>query len=310
MDDRQIDKWLRRRFSLVGWVLLSYFAVMFLLANVTVVLDELRWLLRGELADWDAIIGNGWGYILTVAVGLTVLHSWKGPDYWKEQIFRREAPMRAGTFFAMALLMLGAQLLNSLWVTALELMANLLGSSLMPMLEQVSGASDTFSMFLYAGILAPIAEEILFRGYVLRTLRPFGKRFAILGSAFLFGIFHGNLLQAPFAFLVGLILGYVAAEYSAWWAIGLHLFNNLLMADLLTRLLMVLPEPVAAMLDYGLLLAAALGVVVLLALKRRDIRAWRAGEWMDRRCVKCFFTSPGILALTALMALMMVTMFL
>lgn len=309
MTDKQINKWLRRQFSTVGWVLLIYFGIMFLLTDLAVLQTELTGVLQGLEPTLEELSGNGWGYILTIAVGIVILHSWKGADYWKNEVFRREAPISAGAFFVCAVLMMGIQLLNSLWVMGLEGVLNLFDRSLMPMLEQVSGSSDTVSMFLYSALLAPVAEEILFRGYILRTLRPYGRRFAILGSAFLFGLFHGNLMQAPYAFLVGLILGYVTTEYSALWAVVLHMFNNLVVADLFTRLLNLLPEIPAAILDYGVLLAAAITSVVILIVRRRDIRAWREGEWMDRRVLKCFFTSPGILALTVLMVLMMVLMF-
>lgn len=309
MTDKQINKWLRHQFSTIGWVLLIYFGIMFLLSDLVMLQMEAVGFLHGTAPSWEELAGNGWGYILAIAVGIVILHSWKGADYWKSEVFRREAPISAGTFFTCAVLMMGIQLLNSLWIMGLEGVLNLFDRSLMPMLEQVSGTSDTVSMFLYAALLAPVAEEILFRGYILRTLRPYGKRFAILGSAFLFGLFHGNLMQAPYAFLVGLILGYVTVEYSALWAAALHMFNNLVVADLFTRLLNLLPEIPATILDYGVLLAAAITSVVILIVRRRDIRAWREGEWMDRRVLKCFFTSPGILALTVLMAVMMVFMF-
>lgn len=309
MTEKQINKWLRHRFSLTGWTVLTYTAIMFALVNLAVVLDEMGFLLRGMAPDWDAIIGNGWGYVYTIVAGAVILYSWKGREYWKDELFHREAPISAGVFWALALLMTGGQLLNSLWITGLEAVLNLFDRSLMPMLEEISGASDTFSMFLYGAILAPIAEEILFRGVVLRAMRPFGKRFAILSSAFLFGLYHGNLMQSPYAFVVGLIFGYAAVEYSLWWAIALHAFNNLVVADLFSRLLMLLPETLSLILDYGVLFAATVGSVVLLIVKRRDIRDWRQGEWMDRRCLKCFFTSPGILTFAILMAVMMVTMF-
>ena len=93
-----------------------------------------------------------------------------------------------------------------------------------------------------ASILAPLWEELLFRGYVLRTLRPYGKRFAVMGSGVLFGLFHGNLLQTPYAVLMGLVLGYLTVEYSIHWAVLLHLFNNLVLADLLSRITASLPE--------------------------------------------------------------------
>ena len=196
---------------------------------------------------------------------------------------------------------IGSQMVNSLWVSGLEFLYNLSDKSLMPMLEAVSGASDTFSMFLYASVLAPVAEELLFRGFVLRTLRPYGKRFAILGSAFLFGLFHGNLLQTPYAFLMGLVLGYVAAEYSIRWAMGLHLFNNFVLADLLTRLLNPMPEMMANMIQL-ILLGGCLAVSgVILLVKRGDIVAHIQSEWMDRRVLKCFFTSAGVVVMTVLM---------
>lgn len=309
MTDKQINRWLRRRFSLSGWVVLGYIGLMYLLTDLALVQMEAAGFLRGVMPSWDALAGNAWGYILAILVGIVVLHSWKGLEYWKNEVFHRENTMSFGVFAACALLMTGTQLLNSLWIAGLEGVLNLFDRSVMPYLEEVSGASDTASMFLYASILAPIGEEILFRGLILRSLRPYGKRFAVLGSAFLFGMYHGNLMQTPYAFLVGLVFGYVAVEYSALWAIGLHLFNNLVMADLFTRLLNLLPEILAMVLDYGVLLSATVAAAVILVVRRREIRAWRDGEWMDRRVLKCFFTSPGVLAFTVLMALMMVFMF-
>lgn len=308
MTEKQINQWLRRRFSLIGWVLLGYLAFMYLLVGMTVNVDQLSQILRGNFnPDWDAILGNGWGYILTIALGLTVLHSWKGPDYWRGEVFVKEKPMPGRVVIVMMAFCIGTQLVSSLWIMLLEAIANQFDYSFLPLLEEVSGASDTFSMFLYSAILAPIAEEVLFRGFVLRSLRPFGKRFAILGSAFLFGMYHGNLLQTPYAFLVGLLLGYVAAEYSTLWAVAIHMFNNLVVADLLSRLMMVLPETLGAILDWTILLGCFVASVVILIVKRKDIRAYRESEWMDRRCIKCFFTSAGILVLTILMALLMLT---
>ena len=42
----------------------------------------------------------------------------------------------------------------------------------------------------------------------------------------MFGLMHENIPQSVFAFMVGIILGYVAIEYSIWWAIILHIINN------------------------------------------------------------------------------------
>lgn len=65
------------------------------------------------------------------------------------------------------------------------------------------------------------------RGVVMQPLRKYGDWFAILTSAFVFALMHGNLVQAPFAFIAGIGLGYaVIASGSLWTGILIHLLNN------------------------------------------------------------------------------------
>ncbi|MDE5577685.1 MAG: CPBP family intramembrane metalloprotease [Oscillospiraceae bacterium] len=52
-------------------------------------------------------------------------------------------------------------------------------------------------------ILAPIGEELVYRGIVLRCTARISQRFAIFLSAFIFGIMHGN----PYQFVLGFLLG-------------------------------------------------------------------------------------------------------
>lgn len=314
MNDKQINKWLRRQFGTIGWVMIAYYILMNILVALSMSLDVVKqtlWAsLNGDFSgslDMGAILGNAWGYLITVLTGLAILHGWKGPDFWRE-ISVREKPIRPGVVFCLLSLLMGAQMVNSLWVSLLELVLNQFGLSIMPLLENVSGDTDTLSMFLYASILAPISEEILFRGYVLRALRPYGRRFAILGSALLFGLFHGNLLQTPYALLAGLVLGYTAVEYSLGWAVFLHIFNNLVLADLLTRLTAGWSDMAYSVLNlvlFGGFFLVPLGILVK---KRREISTYRNGEWMDRRCLKCFFTSSGVLIFTAMMAGSMISL--
>ncbi len=313
MTDKQINKWLRRQFTVIGWALVAYYVMMNALALLGMAreaLEQSMWAMAaGDFSgsmDLDAISANAWGYIVTVITGLIILHGWKGSDYWRQEMFAREKPISFGVLFCLLSFCIGAQLVNSFWIGSLEVLMNLFGRSLMPMLESVAGASDSLSLFLYASILAPISEEIFFRGYILRTLRPYGKRFAIFGSALLFGLFHGNLLQAPYALIVGLVLGYVTVEYSIWWAIFIHGFNNLVLADLLTRLTWNWSEMALGILNlvfFGGFLLVSLGILIA---RRREIRDYRCSEWMDRRVLKCFFTNSGVIVLTVFMMLNMI----
>ncbi len=76
-------------------------------------------------------------------------------------------------------------------------------------------------------VVPPLVEEFACRGIILGSLRKYSDSFAVLTSAIVFGILHGNFQQMPFAFLVGLILGYATVKTkSIWTAVAIHAFNN------------------------------------------------------------------------------------
>ena len=85
--------------------------------------------------------------------------------------------------------------------------------------------------YLALGILAPLAEEMVFRGAILRTLFNYfnGRMYwvPIIVSALLFGLVHGNMAQLLNAFLIGILLGwmYYRTE-SIVPGIVLHWVNN------------------------------------------------------------------------------------
>ncbi len=65
--------------------------------------------------------------------------------------------------------------------------------------------------YLVVGILAPFAEELVFRGAILRALLSWKKNYwgMIAVSALFFAIIHGNPAQMPHAFVIGLLLGWM-----------------------------------------------------------------------------------------------------
>lgn len=80
---------------------------------------------------------------------------------------------------------------------------------------------------ILTAILAPICEELLFRGVILRRLSSVSQRFAIFASALIFGMMHGNLVQMILGFCVGLVFGYAAVKTgSLLLPIAGHIFIN------------------------------------------------------------------------------------
>lgn len=80
---------------------------------------------------------------------------------------------------------------------------------------------------LGAVILAPIGEELIYRGVVLRCSAKISQRFGIFFSAFIFGIMHGNPYQFVLGFLLGIPLAMITLKTgSVIPAIICHMTNN------------------------------------------------------------------------------------
>ena len=95
--------------------------------------------------------------------------------------------------------------------------------------------------YVAIGILAPLAEEVVFRGAILRTLLGFMSKknhwVAIMISAAIFGIVHANLAQFINALLMGLLLGWMYYRTGSLVpGILLHWVNNT-MAYVLTNIM-------------------------------------------------------------------------
>ena len=68
-------------------------------------------------------------------------------------------------------------------------------------------------------IIVPVLEELLFRGIVYKRLRGYLKvNIAIIISALIFGVFHMNVVQGLYAFVIGLLVAFVYEKYKTIWA--------------------------------------------------------------------------------------------
>ena len=140
--------------------------------------------------------------------------------------------MRPAWFLTFLALIIGVQ--------GVLILAQLVFAALgMPLVSPTSDSLDesavTVSMWLYIGLIGPVVEEVVFRGVLMRQLKPFGRNFAIVTSALIFALFHDDVVQGVFAFLCGLVFGFVAMEYSLVWSIALHIVNNAVIGGVLSE---------------------------------------------------------------------------
>lgn len=134
--------------------------------------------------------------------------------------------MTAGIFIACLLIFYAIQLPTEVMSFSMEKLLNLFGLTSQIGQELGSGAVGSVTMGIYVCLGAPIAEELLYRGFIMNSLKKYGVNFAIVISALFFGLMHMNLIQSIAAVFVGLMLGYVAMRYSIKWSMALHIFSN------------------------------------------------------------------------------------
>lgn len=97
-------------------------------------------------------------------------------------------------------------------------------------LMELAMGGNQIIMFISVVFLAPVSEELIFRGVIQKKALSFAPAWvAIFLQALLFGVFHMNIVQGSYAFLGGLAMGYIAYKYRSILASMLfHLFFNAL----------------------------------------------------------------------------------
>lgn len=186
---------------------------------------------------------DGGAYILASCLGVLTFTVSRGKQLFKYDLRRKGRKMTPKVFFYMICFLLFAQLFTAVVNQMMQAIMQLFNIDLSGM-ESGSGGSETLTMLIYSSLMAPVTEEIIFRGAGLRALEKHGKIFAILMTSILFGLFHENLYQLYFASLIGLGLGYIAFEYSIIWSIIFHAINNFVIAEGLAFLSKRAPEPI------------------------------------------------------------------
>ena len=176
-----------------------FFAFLFIQVTTSFIVQGILTLTTGK-----SMMESATGFILTTAlfsVVTVVVFLWAK---WSEvsRHWIRKRPWV--TLFWCVVAALGA-IIPSVWL-----------QEHMPELPNL--AEDAFDMILKdrwgyvsVGLLAPLAEELVFRGAILRALLRWCSKpwVGIVLSALLFAVAHMNPAQLPHAFLIGLLLGWM-----------------------------------------------------------------------------------------------------
>lgn len=101
------------------------------------------------------------------------------------------------------------------------------GGAVNNVIMDVTSQTSLPVMFLYMVICAPVMEEFIFRKLIVdRTVR-YGQAVSVLLSGLMFGLFHGNLNQFAYAFVLGMFLAFIYAKTGKiQYTIGIHMVIN------------------------------------------------------------------------------------
>ncbi len=131
---------------------------------------------------------------------------------------------------SLAMLILPVMLFSTVIINlASSVIQEMLGVTFVSGMEdfKVLGIKGFIMSTFSTAVLPAVIEEIVIRGIVMQPLRRFGDKFAIVSSALIFSLMHGNMVQVPYTMVVGILFGYLVIKTGSLWpAIVLHFVNN------------------------------------------------------------------------------------
>lgn len=158
-----------------------------------------------------------------------------------------------------------------------------------------------FILSVFSVAVAPaLIEEFLFRGAIMGSLLKFGKPFAIFTSALLFAMVHGNLIQIPFAIMVGIVIGAMVIETNSFWTgVIIHFLNNFISLSI-DYLSMSVGDDIIGIF-YMFLLAAAITIGIfgfyMLSIKNKNLFTFKKTGHISSTIKRFgwFISSPTII---------------
>lgn len=208
----------RRDFSRIGASLCLMVVIWYALATV---LEGALYAAvggKGEAPNWVTYVGSGVPlYLIAMPVAVVLMGK-------STVIETRKFNMKPGMFFKLLFMCL-----PMMWV------GSMVGSMLSLALSDGEATNRVADLAMQTNIwnvvflviLGPIFEEWMFRKQLIDHTRKYGEKTAILLSGLAFGLFHMNLFQFFYAFLLGVMFGYIYMRTSKLrYSTAMHMIIN------------------------------------------------------------------------------------
>ncbi|MCU1497353.1 MAG: Abortive infection protein [Acidimicrobiales bacterium] len=184
--------------ALAGWMIAVATASVLGAATVALAGYDTRDIEADRLPLWLTLIQSPFLWIGFIGVPLVVAAT-KGAGLRRDFDLRLTAvdvPIAAAVGVLAQLVLVPLVSLPFIWLSGVD--ADKLGEPAQNLADKVVGAPSIALLVVIVAIGAPLAEEIFFRGLVLRSIQKrFGVAWAVVGSSVAFGVTHLQPLQLP-----------------------------------------------------------------------------------------------------------------
>ncbi len=128
----------------------------------------------------------------------------------------RPAGVSKGTIAKYAVIGLFIQAATGIIYTIVSSFMDSLGvQDFTPDIDSYSSFISIVATFLYSCIIAPVTEELLYRGFALKNLSRVSQNFGIIVSSILFGLAHENIAQFLLALPVGIFMARITIKHNS-----------------------------------------------------------------------------------------------
>lgn len=208
----------RRDFSCIGASLCLMVVIWYALATV---LEGALYAAvggKGDAPNWVTYVGSGVPLYL-IAMPIAVMLMGKSTV-----IETRKFDMKPGLFFKLLLMCLPMMWAGSVFGSMLSMVLS--NGEATDRVADLAMQTNIWNV-VFLVIVGPVFEEWLFRKQLIDHTRKYGEKTAILLSGLAFGLFHMNLFQFFYAFLLGLMFGYVYTRTSKLrYSTAMHMIIN------------------------------------------------------------------------------------
>ncbi len=225
----------RKHFSKLGGMFILGTLVIYVAQLIPMTLIQLlkpEWMKNGNIALMISILPM---YLIGMPVLILLVRTIPG-----EKVERRS--IKPGSFIVAVIMCFAIVYISNIvgnLITAL--IGALKGGMVQNQIMNVTQSVSMWMIVFYMVICAPIMEEFVFRKLIVdRTVR-YGQGAAVLMSGLMFGLFHGNLNQFMYAFVLGMFLAFLYVKTgNIKITIALHMMINFVGGAVASELLRVL----------------------------------------------------------------------